>query len=125
MDWSSLGAAGLEVLKFVLPIISSVLLVVVTAFVKRWLDKMGVERSATIDKMIDEYVTIGINYADRAARLKLDGKVLGPNDKLALATKAVLAELDQSKIKGVTEELIRARIESTLEKAKLPPPVNA
>lgn len=123
MDWTTLGAAGLEILKFVLPIVSSVLLVVVTAFVKRWLDKMGIERSATIDKMIDDYVSIGVTYAERAARLKVDGKQLTSNDKLALATKAVLAELDQSKIKGVTEELIKARIESYLESAK--PPVNA
>ncbi len=108
---------ALVLLQFILPVVSSVLVVVLTALAKKWLDKLGVERSVKIDDMIDRYVDIGVKYAERVAQKKLDGRaeaLTGP-EKRSLAVNTVLAELEQSGIKGVTEQLIKARIEKMLQ----------
>jgi len=112
MEWKE---PLLELLSFLLPVLASVLAIVLTALAKRGLDKMGVERSEKIDDMIDRYVGIGIDYAERAAKLKLDGRAYNGENKLTLATKTVLDELAQSGIRDVGESLIRARIEHALE----------
>jgi len=115
MDWSTLGDAGLQVLGFLLPVIAVVGSIVVAALVKKLLDWLGVKRSEKIDEMIDKYVGIGVNAAERTARKKLDGRQLDRNDKLNIAVKTVLGELEQSGIRGVTTELVKARIEDYLE----------
>ena len=115
MDLGSLGGAGLEVLKFLLPVITTVLIVAISAYAKKGVDKMGLERSKEIDAMIDKYVEIGVNSAARVANKKIGGRELDKKDKLALATSTVLGELEQSGLKGIGEELIKARIESFLE----------
>lgn len=114
MDEVSVGSIGLEVLKFGLPILSSVLIVVLTALAKKFLDKMGIENNQKLDATIDKYVEIGVRYANQAASKKLDNRTLDSKDKLALATRTVLLELEQSGIKDVAEALIRARVESLL-----------
>lgn len=107
---------AIGLLQFILPVVSSVLVVVLTALAKKWLDKLGVERSVKIDDMIDRYVDIGVKYAERVAVKKLDGHdSMTGVDKRNLAITTVLAELEQSGIKGVTEQLIKARIEKLLQ----------
>jgi len=112
--WATLGAG---VLAGILPLLATVLTVAVAALAKKGVDKLGIKRSQDIDDMIDKYVGIGVGYAERYAKSKLaaDGTKVGGNDKLALAVKSVMGELDQSGIKGVAENLIVARIESALE----------
>ena len=104
----------LPVLEFLLPILATVLTVVGAALAKRWLDKAGVERSAQIDAMIDDYVEKGVLSAERAASNFLGTKMAGESKK-AHAVKVVLGELEQSGLKGVAQELISARIEAFLE----------
>ena len=118
MDFGSLGGAGLELLKFSLPVFSAVLVIVLSALAKKAVDKMGLERSERIDNMIDKYVGMGVNAAERVANKRVTGKDLDGRDKLAMATSTVLAELEQSGLKGVGEELIKARIENYLEISK-------
>ena len=114
MDESSVGSIGLEVLRFGLPILSSVLIVVLTALAKKLVDKMGIENNQKLDATIDKYVEVGVRFANQYATKKLDGRTIDSKDKLALATKTVLLELEQSGIKDVAEALIRARVESLL-----------
>lgn len=110
------GEVVVGLLQFILPVVSSVLIVVLTALAKKWLDKLGVERSVRIDDMIDRYVDVGVKYAERVALKKLNGQEsLTGEQKRNLAVTTVLAELEQSGIKGVTEQLIKARIEKLLQ----------
>lgn len=120
MDWSMLGGAGLEILKAVTPFIAIVLTIALSGLAKKNVQRLGIERSKDVDDMIDKYVGIGVNYVKRVAEKKLDGRELDKKDKLALATKTVLGELDQSGLKGIGEDLIKARIENWLEVNKTP-----
>lgn len=116
MDWASFGGAGMEIGKFLLPVLSTVLVIVLSALAKKLVDKLGVNRSVQIDEMIDKYVAIGVKAAERVATNKIgSSETLRSGDKMSLATKTVLSELEQSGIKGVAEELIKARIEHYLE----------
>lgn len=106
---------AMEVGAFVLPVLATILTVLGTAFAKKMLDKMGIERSEKIDDMIDKYVALGVESAQRFGEKKLDGgRDMAGRDKLTMAISTVLRELDQSGVKGVGEELIRHRIESYL-----------
>lgn len=107
----------LPILDWVLPVAAACLTIVLAALAKKHIGKLGVERSDRIDDMIDRYVGIGVDAAERAANAAVKaqmGKMPGESKK-AMAIKTVLAELDQSGIKGVGEELIADRIESWLE----------
>lgn len=116
MDWTD---AGLQVLYFALPILSAVLIAVLTALAKKWAEKLGVERSEKIDDMIDRYVELAVRATEKVAANKLASNVkMSSEDKLGLAVKTVLDELEQSGIKGVTEAVITARIEAFLEGKK-------
>lgn len=101
---------------FLLPVVSTVLVAVLTALAKKWLDKLNVERSAKIDDMIDKYVKIGIDYVDKLVenKVKESQQKIASNDKLNMAVSTVMAELEQSGIKGVAESLVVARIEAAL-----------
>lgn len=125
MDWSALGGAGIEILKFLLPFLSTIVVLVLSALAKKHIEKLGLDRSDRIDDMIDRYVPLAVNAAQRVAEKKLLGKELDKKDKLALATSTVLGELEQSGLKGVGEELIKARIENWLEVKKASPEGNA
>jgi hypothetical protein len=109
------GSVALDVLAWLLPILGALLTLLLPQLLKKLIDKMGLERSKEIDALIDKYVKQGVDYAERFARLKLDGRELKSGDKLSLAVRTVLKELEQSGIRGVTEDLIKARIESYLE----------
>lgn len=111
--WSTLGAGILE---GILPLLATVITVALAALVKKGIDKLGVKRSQDVDDMIDKYVGIGIGYAKQYAanKLKAGGSALRGGDKLGIAVKTVMGELDQSGITGVAESLIVARIESAL-----------
>ncbi len=109
--WASVG---FEVLGAILPILATVVTLALTALVKKGVDKLGLTRSQDIDAMIDKYVGIGINYAEKAAANKLGGRSHDGESKMVLAVKTVLDELGQSGIAGVAEDLIVARIENAL-----------
>lgn len=112
--WTTVGATLLQGL---MPVLATIVTVAITALLKKGIDRLGVTRSQDVDFMIDKYVGIGIGYAEKFAlnRLGGDGKSLVKSgDKMSLAVKAVMNELDQSGITGVTEALIVARIESAL-----------
>lgn len=119
MSW---GAMGLDVLQFLLPIFGTILTIVLAALARKALQKAGIERSNQIDAMIDKYVGIGVNFADRAATKKLGGRAYKGEDKMRLAITTVMGELEQSGLKKVGEDLIRARIEDYLHvgEAKVP-----
>lgn len=115
MDFSNFGGVGLQLLEFLLPLIAVVLTVGVAALLKKGVDSIGVNRSAQIDTMIDKYVEIGVNAAKMAAEKKLNtSSKMSGDDKLGLATKTVLTELEQSGLKSVGEQLIKDRIENFL-----------
>lgn len=105
------------ILEWVLPVLATILTVVLAVLAKRWIEKLGVERSAKVDDMIDRYVEMGVDAAERAAKtyLAANNASLPGSAKKAKAVKTVLNELEQSGIKGVAEELISDRIESWLE----------
>lgn len=113
MNWQELLW---QVLAFLLPILSTVLSLVIAALLKKWLDKLNIERSAKIDDMIDKYVKIGVDYVDKlvATKAKLNQASPASQDKLNMAVSTVMAELEQSGIKGVAESLVVARIEAAL-----------
>lgn len=116
---STMSTVGLSLLDFLLPTIAAIIAALAIAGVKAALDKMGVQRSKAIDDMIDRYIPIGINYAQRVAEKKLDGRDLQSNDKLGIAVKTVLGELEQSGIKSVGEDLIVSRIEAALQSGEV------
>lgn len=103
--------------QYLLPVIAAVLTIVLTALAKKYITKLGIERSEKVDDMIDKYVGIGIGAADRAAKtyLAANNAKLPSSNKKATAIKVVLEELNQSGITDVGRELISARIESWLE----------
>lgn len=109
--WSTVG---LTVLESLLPVLGTIITVALVGLIKKGIDKLGVNRSEQIDTMIDKYVGIGVDYAERAATKKLGGRELKSGDKLSLAVKTVMGELDQSGVKGVAEDLIVGRIEALL-----------
>ena len=107
----------LPILDWVLPVAGAVLTILIAALAKKHIGKLGVERSAAVDDMIDRYVSMGVDAAEGAAKAAIkakEGKLPGSSKK-ANAIKVVLGELEQSGIKGVAEELIAARIEALLE----------
>lgn len=81
------------------------------------LDKLGIERSAAVDAMVEDYTKKGVNFATVAARKHLDekGSKMAPDDKRAAALKVVMDELKKHGITNVGEELITKRIEAFLE----------
>jgi len=107
----------LMVLNWALPILGSVLTVILTILAKRWIEKLGLERSEKIDNMIDVYVEKGVLAAERAAGqyMTLNGHRMSGASKRANAIRVVLGELEQSGLKKVGRELITARIEAYLE----------
>jgi len=107
----------LTVLSYLLPVIFSILTILATAATKHLLTKWGVDRSQKIDRMIDDYVEKGVQYAEVSARKYLNekGSSMPSDDKRLKAVRVVMDELEQSGLTGVAEELITARIESYLE----------
>jgi hypothetical protein len=105
------------VLEFLLPVLGTILTIVAAALAKKYIGKLGVERSEKVDAMIDKYVGIGVDAAKKVAAnyLAANGQKLPGGSKKAKAVSTVLSELEQSGIKGVAEELISARIEAWLE----------
>jgi hypothetical protein len=112
MDWSSIGLA---ILQFVLPILGTVLASLAIWALKKLLTKLGLDENAKIDSMIDHYVHVGVNHAEKAAQKVIDTKLkLSGGDKMNIAVSTVLKELEESGIKDVGEDLIKARIEAYL-----------
>ena len=107
---------ALVVLKYLLPVILGVLALLATVGVKKLLEKWGVERSAAVDAMIDDYVKKGVGFAESWANhfMTENGAKAASTDKRAKAIGVVLGELKQSGITDVAEDLIVARIESML-----------
>lgn len=112
MDWT---AIGLPILQFVLPVLATVLTSLAIWALKKLLVKLGLEENAKIDSMIDHYVHVGVNHAEKAAQKVIDSKMaMSGGDKMNLAVSTVLKELEESGIKNVGQELIKARIEAYL-----------
>lgn len=107
----------LVILNHLLPVIAGVLALLLAAGAKKLMDKWGVERSAQVDAMIDDYVGKGVDYAEVLARkyLKDNGSAMASSSKKAKAVNVVMGELKQSGITNVAEDLVVARIESWLE----------
>lgn len=107
----------LPILDWVLPIAAAVLTLLLAALAKKHIGKLGIERSAKVDDMIDRYVAMGVDAAEGAAKTAIKAKTgkMRSEDKKATAVNVVLKELEQSGIKDVAEELISARIEALLE----------
>jgi hypothetical protein len=87
MDWSTVG---LQVAQFLLPILGTVLSALAVVAAKKLVSYLGLKENAQIDAMIDRYVEVGVNHAQKAAS------------------------------KGVAHELIEARIEAYLIGNPLP-----
>lgn len=121
IDWA---AIGLPILQFVLPILGTVLASLAIWALKKLLTKLGLEENQKIDQMIDHYVHVGVNHAEKAATKLIETKLsLSSSDKMSLALQTVLKELESSGVKNVGEELIRARIEAYLNLVpKVPAP---
>jgi len=108
---------------WLLPLLASLLTILAIAGLKRLMDKWGVQRSEKVDDLIDRYVRMGINVAEVAGRKYLEnqGARLTSGSKKSIAVGSILRELDQSGLKGITEELIAGRIEHWLERDGLKP----
>jgi len=111
-----LESVGLPVAGFLLPVIGMVDTALLIWGGRKLLKKYNMF-NADIDAKLQEYVKIGVDYAERWARNKLNqmGTKPSSSDKLGVATQAVLNELEKSGIKQVGVEIIQARIESWLE----------
>lgn len=111
-----LESVGLPVAGFLLPVIGMVVTALLIWGGRKLLKKYNMF-NADIDAKLQEYVKIGVDYAERWARNKLNqmGTKPSSSDKLGVATQAVLNELEKSGIKQVGVEIIQARIESWLE----------
>lgn len=107
----------LVMLDNLMPVIAGILAILLAAGAKKLMDKWGVERSAKVDAMIDDYVRKGVDYAEVIARKYMaeNASSLSGSSKKAKAVKVVMDELKQAGITNVAEELVVARIESWLE----------
>ena len=103
--------------QYLLPVIAAILSIVLAALAKKYIGKLGIERSEKVDAMIDKYVDIGINAAERAGTvyLKANKMKLPGSTKKFRAIETVLEELKQSGVTDVGKELIATRIESWFE----------
>lgn len=110
-----LESLGIPVATWMLPIIGAVVSALLIWGGRKLLKKFNVDNQQ-LDEMLTKYVKIGVDYAERFAENKLaaQGEKVPSTDKLSLATKTVLAELDKAGITKVGEQLIQARIESWL-----------
>lgn len=113
----------LVILTHLWPIIAGVLTILIAAGSKKLLDKWGLERSAQIDGMIDNYAQKAVDYAEVLGRnyLTLNSTKLSGASKKANAVSMVLKELEKSGITNVAEQVISARIEHWLEVKGLNP----
>lgn len=107
----------LPILDFVLPVGIAILTIVAVALAKKYIGKLGIERSEKTDAMLEKYVPMAVSFVERAAKTAIAaGQEKIPSEsKKSMAVKAVLAELKQSGIKDVGEDLIAARVEAWLE----------
>lgn len=107
----------LIVVEYLLPLIASVLTVVIAAGAKRLFDKWGIERSQTVDAMIDDYAKKGVDYAEVMGRKYLadNNAKISSRSKMSHAVGIVMRELKQAGITNVAEELVVGRIEYWLE----------
>lgn len=111
-----LESVGLPVVAFLLPVLGLVLTGLLIWGGRKLLRRFNLF-TPDIDTKLQEYVKIGVDFAERWARNKIQQTGTKPpsNDKLTIATSAILNELEKSGIKQVGVELIQARIESFLE----------
>lgn len=116
-----LESVGLPVAGFLLPVIGMVVTALLIWGGRKLLKKYNMF-NADIDAKLQEYVKIGVDYAERWARNRLmqTGNKPASTDKLTIATSAILNELEKSGIKKVGVDLIQARIESFLEDRDAP-----
>jgi hypothetical protein len=114
-----LEVLGIPVLTLLLPVIGAALTALLIWGGRKGLAKLNMN-TPDMDARLQEYVKIGVNYADAWARQKLaeTGAKPAPTDKLGLATKTVLTELEKSGLAKVGTDLIVARIESYLTEKK-------
>lgn len=106
--------AVLLILKWLLPVLSTVLTLIATAMARKWLKKLGLEEAAKLDSMIDDYVSKGVNAAERWANNQINVAIPGSMKKQK-ALSIILDELAQSGIRNVAVELLSNRIEAYLE----------
>ena len=107
---------AISIFGYLLPVIASIITLLAIIGVRKLFDKFGLERSEKVDDMIDKYVHMGINAAEVVGEkyLKMRNVKMPGEDKIDMAIKTVMTELEQSGIKDVAEELIVNRIEHWL-----------
>lgn len=107
----------LIILTHLWPILAGVVTILLAAGSKKLLDKWGLERTAQLDTMIDNYAEKAVAYAEVMGRhyLKASGKPFNGSSKKAQAVSLVMKELEKAGVTNVAEEVVSARIESWLE----------
>lgn len=115
----------LTILAWLSPILVSVLTLVLTTLAKKWLDKLGVERTAKTDELVTNLVSNAVLAAERYGQLKLKehGAAVTGSDKKTEAVKIVLGQLESAGIKDVAQKVIEDRIEAVLESKNPKAPV--
>ena len=109
-----MGDVGLEIVKAVIGILAPVLSILLIALVKKALDKMGLERSAALNSLVEKHVADAVEYVERYANVLVDQKI-SSSSKASMATKTVMDELKKAGVTNVAEDFIRRRIEAYLE----------
>lgn len=106
----------LSILAWLSPILVSVLTLVLTALVKKWLDKLGVERTLKTDELVTNLVTMSIASVEKVAlnKLKETQSTTAGTDKKAQAVNMVLGQLEAAGIKDVAKKVVEDRIEALL-----------
>jgi hypothetical protein len=106
----------LTLLNLALPTIATAIGIILIALLRKGLKKLGLEENRQLDDMIDRYVQIGVNAAEKKATNAIKEKLatMSPEQKLESATAMILAELEAAGIKDVGPALIKTRIESYL-----------
>lgn len=110
---------GIPVLTVLLPVIAALVTALLVWGGRKLLKHFNIS-NADLDARLQDYVKIGVDYANAWAvqRLKATGTKPASEDKLGLATRTVLGELDKAGITKVGADLIIARIESFLADKK-------
>jgi hypothetical protein len=105
----------LSILGWLAPVLATVLTLVLTALVKKWLDKLGVEKTAKTDELVTSLVGNAVSAAERYAVLKIgEGTPVAGSDKKTQAVKIVLDQLESAGIKDVAAKVVEDRIEAWL-----------
>jgi len=103
-----------DLIELAIKVFTPVILLLATILTAKLLKKFGIEEKATLNALIISYVKQGINYADAWAKKQVT-KPYG-EEKMDIAIKHILENINDSKLPNIASEKLKELIEAQLSK---------